>query len=98
MIRSQYLQLSNLVQREAQFLGLADELQRLNFIAAKQPKAALGASRPPQQALLFVETDRVDANAGFVCNLPDLCRLAHHSFGSHTYNTIWSQLQSQVFI
>src|SRR5260370_40250012 len=98
MVRSQDLQLSNLVQREAQFLGLPDELERLNFITAKQAKAALGASRPSQQTLLLVATDGVDANAGFVCNLPDLGRLAHQSFCSHTYNTIWSQLQSQVFI
>jgi hypothetical protein len=59
MMGLQAQQLLNLVQRESQLLSLADELERLNFRATEQPKAAFGSRRPFEQALPFVETDRV---------------------------------------
>src|SRR5579863_4438416 len=88
--------LTNLIQCESQLLGLADELQRFDVADSKQAEAAFSTWRSLQQSLFLVETDRVDAEPGLLGDLADLSRLSHFFSCSHTYCTIWSQLQSHV--
>ena len=96
VLRPENQKLTNLIQRESQLLSLAHELQRFDVADAKQLKPAFSTWRSLQQSLLFVKTDRVDAQPGLLGDLADLSGLAHFFSCSHTYCTIWSQLQSQV--
>jgi len=73
-------ELANLAQREAQFLSLADKFEPLDVAATEQAKAAIATRRSPQQPLLFVKADRVNAEPGLLRNLPDLGRLVHCFF------------------
>jgi len=51
------------IKRQAQLLGLLDELHSLDVLTRKEPKAAGRAFRPRQELKPFVVPQRIDAHA-----------------------------------
>ena len=71
-VRAEREQLVDLAQREPDLLGLPDEPDPLHRLFGVDPKA--GVPRPQRlldQALAFVEPDRLDADSGFAGRTPD---------------------------
>ena len=65
-------QFPDFVERKPELLRLLDKLEVGNLTFLIKPIAALRPRRSGQQPRLFVEADGVDAQAGFLRDLPDL--------------------------
>ena len=65
-------QLADFTERKPEVLRLLDELQICYLALMIEPITALGSSGAGQKARLFVKPDRIDAQAGFLSDLPDL--------------------------
>ncbi len=65
-------QFSNLGKRKSQLLSAPDELNPSDVRGLKESKAAFGPRRPFEEALLLIEANRVDAQAGLFGNSSDL--------------------------
>ena len=64
-------QLSDSIQREAQFPAVADECQSFKMLTSEAPLVALGARRIRHQADLLVVADRLDLTARLGGKLTD---------------------------
>lgn len=65
-------QLPNFVERETELLRFLDEFQIGNLALPIEPVTAFRPGRLRQQPFLFVKADGIDAQAGFLRDLPDL--------------------------
>jgi len=60
---------SNLIERESQNLRTLNEIKAGEYVRVIQSVPALRARRLVQQATLFIEAERLDANPAGLCNL-----------------------------
>jgi hypothetical protein len=91
-IPSQPQEPSDLAELESQTLYAADEGKSLDIIFAVSPEAPLCPGRPREQTVALVKSNRVNAEADFLCDDADL-----HYLGSFVEATSWSIVQSQAF-
>ena len=67
-------QFGNVIQRETQRLGLADELQPLDVSVAVEPVASVGSMCGVQQALTLVVANGFDGDTGLASGISDFVR------------------------
>ncbi len=83
ILAAQNEQFTDLVQRETQLLGFANEPESLKFLRAEQAKATLSPGSTLQQSRSFVKSDRVDAEPGRSCRTAYLCCSSHDLICTH---------------
>ncbi len=69
--------LSNLAEREAEFLSTTNEVYTPHIACAEQPEPSVRPRGMFEEPLFLVETDGVNGKPGLVRHLPDLKPLRH---------------------